>query len=259
MKMWMNAIALIVMGCSSAPQPPVAPQAPIATNTITWTQHDLARPQPPIARATGAVLVPPPADATVLFDGRSLEAWTDANGAAPRWTVANGYMEVVPGSGDIRSRATFGDAQLHVEFATPSRAEGEGQNRSNSGVFLMGRYEVQILDSYGNITYPDGQAGAIYGQYPPLANASMPPGEWQSFDIIFRRPRFEGNQVVRPARLTVIHNGVVVQDSRELVGPTSHGRRAPYSVHEDRLPISLQDHGQAVRFRNIWVRELSAE
>ena len=257
MKKWMKATVLFIAGCSSAPPPPAV--APAASNTIPWTQHDLARPQPPVARATGAVVVPPPADATVLFDGRSLDAWMDGNGATPRWTVANGYMEVVPGSGDIRTRAAFGDAQLHVEFATPSRAEGEGQNRSNSGVFLMGRYEVQILDSYGNITYPDGQAGAIYGQYPPLVNASMPPGEWQSFDIIFRRPRFEGNRVVRPARLTVIHNGVVVQDSRELVGPTSHGRRAPYAAHDDRLPISLQDHGQPVRFRNIWVRELSTE
>ena len=258
MKRHVNGILMLaVASCSSAPQATIAP--PVPPNTITWTQHDLARPQPPIARAVSAVVVPPPADATVLFDGRSLDAWTDASGAAPRWTVTNGYMEVVPGSGDIRSRAAFGDAQLHVEFATPARAEGEGQNRSNSGVFLMGRYEVQILDSYGNTTYPDGQAGAIFGQYPPLANASMPPGEWQSFDIIFRRPRFEANRVVRPARLTVIHNGVVVQDSRELVGPTSHGRRAPYSPHADRLPISLQDHGQPVRFRNIWVRELSAE
>jgi len=257
MKAWMRGIALIVTGCSSAPPPSVV--APTASSTVTWTQHDVTRPQPPIARATGAVIVPPPADATILFDGRSLDAWTGVNGAAPRWTVASGYMEVVPGSGDIRTKAAFGDAQMHVEFATPSRAEGEGQNRSNSGVLLMGRYEVQILDSYGNITYPDGQAGAIYGQYPPLANASMPPGEWQSFDIIFRRPRFEGSRVVRPARLTVIYNGVVVQDSRELVGPTSHGRRAPYAFHEDRLPISLQDYGQPVRFRNIWVRELSAE
>jgi hypothetical protein len=247
----------VVTGCaSSPPAPPAATPANAATGPVVWKQHDEQRPQPPVARPVGAVIVPPPADATVLFDGRSLDSWSDGKSGAARWQVENGYMEVVPGTGGIQTRATFGDAQLHIEWATPVTATGEGQNRANSGVFFMGRYEVQVLDSYGNATYPDGAAGAIYGQFPPLANASLPPGEWQSYDIIFRAPRFAGSRVASPARITVIHNGVVVQESVELLGPTSHGRRAPYEPHADRLPISLQDHGQPLRFRNIWVREL---
>ncbi|MGQ0813374.1 MAG: 3-keto-disaccharide hydrolase, partial [Gemmatimonadota bacterium] len=245
-----------IAGCSRT-QPPALPTAQTtAMPAITAKQHDLERAQPPVARPVGAVVIAPPADATLLFDGSSLDAWAADKGQPARWKVENGYMEVVPGSGNISTRAGFGDAQLHVEWATPLHAEGEGQDRANSGVFLMGRYEVQVLDSYGNRTYPDGQAGALYGQYPPLVNASLPPGEWQSYDIIFRRPRFEGNRLVSAARFTVIHNGVVVQDNVELVGPTSHGRRAPYATHADRLPLSLQDHGQAVRYRNIWIREL---
>lgn len=224
-----------------------------------WPQHSLDRPRPPAVNVRGAVTTPPPADAIVLFDGTGLARWVSGDSAAAtaRWKVENGYVEVVRGTGGIATRDSFADVQLHVEFMSPAAATGEGQNRGNSGVFLMGRYEVQVLDSWRNDTYPDGQAGSLYGQFPPLVNASLPPGEWQSYDIVFIAPRFDASgKLVSPARLTVLHNGVVVQHDRELLGPTSHRTRAPYEAHPARLPISLQDHGDPVRFRNIWVRNL---
>lgn len=262
MRVWVLAIAAL-SACSGhraavRQQPVVIGTTPVIP-TIPFKQHDTLRAQPPVARPVAAVVIPPPTDATVLFDGRSLDAWLDAKGGPARWKVENGYMEVVPGTGDIHTRASFGDAQLHIEWAAPVNSTGTGQLRGNSGVFLMGIYEVQVLDSYGNLTYPDGQAGSIFGQYPPLVNASLPPGEWQSYDIVFRRPHFEGTQVIAPARFTVFQNGVLVQDDVRLVGPTTHGRRAPYSTHADRLPLSLQDHEFPVRFRNIWIRDLAPE
>jgi hypothetical protein len=200
-----------------------------------------------------------PSDAVVLFDGRDLSQWKSSDDGRPAWKVENGYMEVVSGAGGISTIRGFGDSQLHIEWASPAAPTGAGQNRGNSGVFLMRRYEVQVLDSYQNVTYPDGQAAAIYGQYPPLVNASRPPGEWQSYDIIFRRPRFnERGELVAPARITVVHNGVLVQDGVILTGPSGHRERPPYSAHADRLPIGLQDHASPVRFRNIWVRDLEA-
>jgi hypothetical protein len=195
----------------------------------------------------------------VLFDGQSLASWrlADSSQAPARWKVANGYMEVAPGAGGIATAQGFGDAQLHIEWMAPVPPEGTGQDRGNSGVFLMGQYEVQVLDSYGNDTYPDGQAGAIYGQYPPLVNASRPPGEWQSYDIVFHRPRFNSDgSLESPARMTVLHNGIMVQDNATLVGPTSHQERRPYVAHPDKLPLMLQDHGHPVRYRNIWIRQL---
>jgi hypothetical protein len=196
----------------------------------------------------------------VLFDGRSAASWRstrDTTGPA-RWRIVDGALEVVPGSGDIETRAAFGDAQLHLEWMSPNPTTGEGQARGNSGVYLMGRYEVQVLDSWENLTYADGQAAAIYGQYPPTVNASLPPGRWQSYEIIFRRPRFDGSgKLTEPARMTVVHNGVVVQNNAVLVGPTSHQVREPYLSHPDRLPLRLQDHGDPVRFRNIWIRSLT--
>lgn len=225
-----------------------------------WPQHSLTRPQPPIVRPPAYVSVPPPSDAIVLFDGRSLAGWRSQGDTtkAAAWKVEDGYMEVVPGTGAIETRRGFGDVQLHVEWRAPAPAQGEGQERGNSGVFLMGRYELQVLDSYRNTTYPDGQAGAIYGQFPPLVNASRPPGEWQSYDIVFHRPRFDaGGALVSPARMTVLHNGVLVQDDAVLSGPTGHHERPPYAAHPDQLPLILQDHGNPVRYRNIWVREVS--
>ncbi len=175
-----------------------------------------------------------------------------------RWKVTDGYMEVAPGTGAIETKAKFGDAQLHVEWASPSPAAGVGQDRGNSGIFLMGEYEVQVLDSYHAETYADGQAGAIYGQYPPLANASRPPGEWQTYDIAFRRPRFDqGGKLLEPARLTLIHNGILIQNNEELLGRTSWLQSLPYEAHADRGPIQLQDHGHPVRFRNMWIRDLA--
>jgi hypothetical protein len=167
-------------------------------------------------------------------------------------------MECVPGSGYIRTLQNFGDCQFHVEFATPAKVEGSGQGRGNSGVFFgLDRYEVQVLDSYENTTYADGSAGSIYGQYPPLVNASRPPGQWQSYDIIYTAPRFTAEgKLLSPARMTIFHNGVLIQNNVELTGPTSWLERAPYSAHPEKQPIALQDHGNPVRYRNIWVREL---
>ena len=194
----------------------------------------------------------------MLFGGTSLDAWERDDGSVPKWIVRDGYFEIAPGTGGIRTKAGFGDVQLHVEWATPSPGEGEGQDRGNSGVFLMGMYEVQVLDSYQNKTYADGQAAAVYGQFPPLVNTSRPPGVWQSYDIIFHRPRFDAKGVVvSPARMTVLHNGVLVQDNVTLSGPTANQSRPPYKAHPDRLPLSLQDHSHKVRYRNIWVRALS--
>ena len=221
-----------------------------------WPMHSMERPAPPIVTpAPAGAPVKPPSDAVVLFGANGLAEWqTDSGGPAP-WKTGPAYFEIAPGTGGIRTRATFGDVQLHVEWMAPP-PRGEGQERGNSGVFLMERYEVQVLDSWQNRTYTDGQAGAIYGQFPPLVNASRPPGEWQAYDIVFRAPVFAGDTVVRPARLTVFHNGVLVQDDMALLGPTSHQRRDPYQPHAAELPISLQDHGARVRYRNIWVRKL---
>lgn len=221
-----------------------------------WKAHEVERPKPTVI-TPGAAASQPPSDAVVLFDGSGLREWISTNGGAPGWTVRDGYMETAPGAGAIRTRQGFGDAQIHLEFATPSRVEGSGQGRGNSGVIVMGLYEVQVLDSYGNQTYADGQAAAVYGQYPPLVNASRGPGEWQTYDIIFRRPRFMPNGALRtPARMTVFHNGVLVQDHVELWGPTDWLQHRQYRAHGDALPLVLQDHANPVRYRNIWLRSL---
>jgi hypothetical protein len=219
--------------------------------------HDPNRPQPPVVDpGPPGPPQPAPSDAIVLFDGSGLDEWRAANGGEPRWKVVDGNLQVVPGAGDIRTERTFGDIQLHVEFMTDPDSPRRGQSRSNSGVFI-GPYEVQVLDSYENETYPDGMVASIYGQYPPLVNAARPAGQWQSFDIVYRAPRFgKEGQVLRPARITVFHNGVLVQDNEELVGPTSHARRQPYHPH-GYVAISLQDHrDDPILFRNIWVRDL---
>lgn len=193
----------------------------------------------------------PPSDAIVLFDGKDLSQWE--NGES--WIVENGYA--ISHGGGITSKQKFGDCQVHLEFATPEKVEGSGQGRGNSGLYMMGRYEIQILDSYENPTYFDGQCGAIYKQHPPLVNASRKPGEWQTYDVIFTAPRFdESGQLVKPAYVTVIHNGVVVQNHFEIEGATAWEKAPEYAPHGEKEPIHLQFHGNPVRFRNIWVREM---
>ncbi len=220
----------------------------------------MSRPRPAKVVSRMQLPVPPPSDAVVLFDGNDLSQWRAAGGGEAQWIVKDGNMEAVAGGGPIYTRRGFGDIQLHVEWAAPTPARGRGQGRGNSGVFLMGKYEIQVLDSYENVTYADGQAGALYGQYPPLVNAGRPAGEWQAYDIIFRRPRFKPDGgVLRPARVTVLHNGILAQDNSEVWGPTSWLQHLPYESHPDRLPLSLQDHGNPVLYRNIWLRELDEE
>jgi hypothetical protein len=227
-----------------------------------WLDHDRSRPQPPVVTpataSTQEQAGKPPSDATVLFDGKDLSQWCSMDGSPTRWITRNGYMECVKGSGYVRTLQNFGDCQLHVEWATPVPGQGEGQGRGNSGVFFgLDRYEIQVLDSFDNKTYPDGAAGAVYGQYPPLANVSLPPGQWQTYDIVYTAPRFDAEgKLLSAARVTVFHNGVLIQNNVQLTGPTSWLERAPYQAHPEKQPISLQDHGNPVRFRNVWVREL---
>jgi hypothetical protein len=228
-----------------------------------WKANDPDRPVPPVIEAgTSSTQAAPgraPSDAVVLFDGKDLSGWAGEDGQAAKWKVADGYVEVVPHSGYIHTRQAFGDCQLHVEFAEPVPPVGEDQGRGNSGVFLMGLYEIQVLDSYHSKTYADGQASAVYGQFPPQVNASRPPGQWQTYDIIFHSPHFaKDGKVLQPARVSVLHNGVLVQDNVELSGPTAHHERPPYKATPDKLPLALQDHENPVRFRNIWIRELGA-
>ena len=197
-----------------------------------------------------------PSDAVVLFDGSDLSAWQGRDGDAA-WTVEDGAFTVAPGSGDIRTRQDFGSVQLHIEWRSPTDIVGESQGRGNSGVFLMERYEVQVLDSYDNATYSNGQAGSIYKQSIPAVNATRAPGEWQSYDIVFMAPRFDAaGNVERPATITVFHNGVLIQNHFELEGPTVIIGEPAYEAHSAKLPLSLQDHRNLVSYRNIWVREL---
>ena len=246
---------------------PTLPLLALATTSLAaqsgdgWRVHEMTRPHPATAAAVPAVRADqPPPGAVVLFDGHGLAHWVGSDGAAPRWAATREYFEARPGAGTISTVDSFGDMQLHLEWSAPARARGEGQDRGNSGVFLMGRYELQVLDSWHSVTYTDGQAGAMYGQHPPLYNASLPPGAWQRYDIIFRRPRFGADgALLAPARVTVFHNGVPVQNNVELFGPTSWLARLPYEAHPDRLPFGLQDHGHKVRFRNVWVRPLPEE
>lgn len=198
-----------------------------------------------------------PSDAIVLFNGKDLSNWESMKGDAAPWTIENGAMVVKPGSGGIKTKKGFGDCQLHVEFRTPAEVSGEGQGRGNSGIFIMDRYELQVLDNYNNKTYVNGQAGSIYKQLPPLANACKGPGEWQTYDIIFTAPRFYADgRLQSQARITVIHNGVLVQNNMSIWGSTEYIGSPVYKKHSDREPISLQDHGNKTAFRNIWIREL---
>jgi len=220
---------------------------------LPYRVHDPARPHPrvvtPSAQPGGA-----PSDAIALFDGKDLSQWTPTR---QPWKVENGYMEVASNAGDLRTKEKFGDVQLHIEWAAPAQIRGNSQNRGNSGVFLQGRYEVQVLDSSANLTYADGQAGAIYGQWPPLVNPARKPGEWQSYDIVFEAPRFEGQRLVKPAYLTVFLNGVLLHNRKEVMGPTVHRQLAKYAPQPEEDSLVLQDHQNPVRYRNIWVRRLA--
>jgi Domain of Unknown Function (DUF1080) len=226
-----------------------------------WHVHDGERPQP-VVITPGTVSTPQsvgtaPSDAVVLFDGKDLSKWVNAKSGEPAaWKMENGAMEINK-TGYIATKASFGpDVQFHIEWATPTPATGKGQGRSNSGIFFYGQYEIQVQDNFDNQTYPDGQAGAVYGQTPPLVNASLKAGEWQTYDIVFNGPRFKDDKVETPAYVTVFHNGILVQNHTQLQGGTEHKKVASYHPHGEKGIISLQDHGNPVRFRNIWIREL---
>ncbi|HTM48951.1 MAG TPA: DUF1080 domain-containing protein [Bryobacteraceae bacterium] len=227
-----------------------------------WKVHDIDRPRPAVV-TPGAAPGQPPSDAIVLFDGKDLSKWTtqpkknkSSKGGASGWKLGNGYVEVAGGAGDLVTREKFGDIQLHVEWASPTEITGDSQWRGNSGILIMSRYEIQVLDSYNNKTYADGQAAAVYGQWPPLVNASRKPGEWQTYDIIFEAPKFQAGKVARPAYVTVIHNGVVAQHHQEIIAPMAHRIVKPYEPHGAEEPLALQDHDTPVRYRNIWVRRM---
>ena len=199
----------------------------------------------------------PPSDAVILFDGTDLSAWQARNGGAPPWEVSDGVLTVLPDTGDIMTKQGFSDVQLHVERRTPAIVTGEGQDRGNSGIYLMSRYELQVLDSYENRTYSNGQAGSIYKQHIPLVNASRAPGAWQTYDIIFMAPRFRADDTVpQPATMTVFHNGVLIQNHVALRGTSVFIGEAEYEAHGSKEPLLLQEHDHPVSYRNIWVREL---
>lgn len=225
---------------------------------VEYRVHDADRPRPAAVDPNGVTTSPPPEDATVLLDDTGTDAWEHVDGGAVEWDVDSGVLEVEPGTGDIRTIEHLGDCQLHLEWAPPAHGRGDGQDRGNSGVFLMDRYEIQVLDNYRNPTYADGYAAAVYGQHPPRVNACRPPGKWQSYDIIWNGPRFDDGTVTRPATVTVLHNGVLAQHRTELLGPTGHRTVPESEPHPPAAPLRLQDHGDRVRFRNIWYRPLES-
>jgi Domain of Unknown Function (DUF1080) len=228
---------------------------------LPWHVHDPARPHPKVV-TPGVTPGAAPSDAIVLFDGKDLSKWTQLGRGADRskmveagWKVGDGYFEVVGGTGNLQTREKFGDCQLHVEWASPAVVRGTSQGRGNSGVLLMSRYEIQVLDADNNPTYADGQASAIYGQWPPLANPARKPGEWNTYDILFEAPRFDGEKLVKPAYVTVMYNGVMVHHHKELMGPMIYRQVAHYTPHDPEEPLMLQDHnGDLVHYRNIWIR-----
>jgi hypothetical protein len=235
---------------------PVLPNQP-------WRVHDIKRPHPKQV-TPGRNPGDAPSDAIVLFDGKDLSAWEQRGRGedrgkmlAPKWKVENGYFEVVGGTGDLLSKEKFGDAQYHVEWSSPAAVKGDSQNRGNSGFLMMSRYEIQVLDAWNNVTYADGQAGSIYGQWPPLVNPARKPGEWNVYDIAFEAPVFEDGQLKRPAYVTVFYNGVLVHHRKEFIGRMAHRVVGTYAPHGPEEALMLQDHGEPVRYRNIWVRRLS--
>jgi hypothetical protein len=248
------ALLLLATMAYAQPQQRTAPTGYSDTPYLPdqkWRVHDIDRPRPPMV--TPGAPTQPPSDAIVLFDGKNLDHWTSK---PPGWIVRDGYTEMVTGVGDLVSKEKFGDCQIHVEWAAPEVIDGTSQWRGNSGIMLMGRYEIQVLDSWDNPTYADGQAAAMYGQYPPLVNASRKPGEWQSYDIVFEAPRFEGGKLTKPGYVTLFHNGVLVHHHQAIIGGTEHKKVPVYKPHEAEGPIAIQNHDTHTRFRNIWVRRL---
>ncbi|MCO5239371.1 MAG: DUF1080 domain-containing protein [Chitinophagaceae bacterium] len=199
-----------------------------------------------------------PSDAIVLFNGKDASKWkSQKDGGEVKWKIEDGALVVVKGAGNIETKQGFGDCQLHIEWRTPAEVKGNSQGRGNSGIFLMNRYELQVLDNYNNRTYSNGQAASIYKQTPPLVNASRGPGEWQTYDILFTAPTFQEDGTVKtPARITVFHNGVIVQNNTTIWGSTQYVGTPNYETHSPKEPISLQDHGNPVAYRNIWIRPL---
>lgn len=241
-----------------APAPAAPRTAPIPGTP--WRIHDPSRPQPPVI-TPGAALGDPPSDAAVLFNGRDLSAWVHerkGERVPAEWPMGDGYFETAAGKGSLYTREKFGSVQLHFEFATPATVVGNSQGRGNSGVKFMGLYEVQVLDSFENPTYADGMAAAIYGEYPPLVNVARKPGVWQTYDIVFEAPEFNGTTLVKPAYITVFWNGVLAQLRRPVMGNTSPTATPhTYTAHEKELPLMLQDHSNPVRYRNVWIRRLA--
>ena len=221
----------------------------------------MERPRAPKVTAGPVSSAAPPSDAIVLFDGKDLSHWVQGGRGGqtqePKWKVENGYLEIVPRTGKLITKEKFGDCQLHVEWMIPKEATGSGQGRGNSGVELMTRYEIQVLESNENLTYADGAAGAMYGIWPPLVNPARPQGEWNAYDIMFEAPRFEDGKLVKPAYFTVLFNGVLVQNHKEQLGTTIWRQVPKYTAHAAEEPLSLQDHSQPVRYRNIWIRRLA--
>ena len=230
---------------------------------LPWHVHDPARPHPPVVTPSDKP-GGPPSDALVLFDGKDLSHWTShastithaGNAGPPEWKLGDGYVEAVPHTGDLATKERFGDIQLHVEWSSPDPPRGNSQARGNSGILLMGRYEVQVLDPWNNPTYADGQAAAIYGQWPPLANPGRRPGEWNVYDIVFEAPRLDGDKVLKPAIITVFFNGVLVQNHKESMGPMIYRQVAHYVAQPAEDSLMLQNHNDPVRYRNIWVRRV---
>lgn len=228
---------------------------PPENKTMKAAQTDIFSPVPKVV-TPGKTYGDPPSDATVLFDGSNLDQWENDKGAPAGWTLSDGAMTVKPGSGEIRTKKSFGSCQLHIEWRTPSPARGQGQDRGNSGIFLQSQYELQVLDSYQSSTYVNGQAGSIYKDTPPLVNVCRPPGEWQTYDVFYTAPVFnEDGSVKSPAYETVVQNGVLVQNHVAIKGKTLNTGIHYYAKHGP-LPLTLQDHGHLVSYRNIWIRPL---
>jgi len=253
------ALILTAQGLSHQVKNPGYTDTPLLPGQ-PWHVHDSERPHPNFVKP-GKVPGAAPSDATVLFDGTDLSRWMHRDHGKEvdaRWKVGPGYFECVPGTGSLLTREKFGDVQLHIEWMEPADIKGQDQDRGNSGVLLMDRYEIQVLESSAGVTYADGQAGALYGQWPPLVNPIRPQAEWQSYDVVFEAPRFEGEKLVRSATATVFFNGVLVHLRKEILGTMVHREVARYSPHGDEEPLSLQDHGSKVRYRNVWIRRIQS-